>query len=1641
MESENRGFRSGIRHTVQPSENRKSGGFVLIAGARKGECAVFRANPGSAEEGEPGILWDEQGRQSAEDDESIGHHEEVCEFWSFGLYDLPCWLHHIARFPCRPPQPMEVKHVEEVQKLSAVISELELILHSAAAKPPDPLFCFDLLKNLHASIEHEPEESLQLMQRRSEDTLQALLLQGAGPPNRRLLAGALVRVIERGDSISVYSRVSCLQGWFFEKGEKRATAVVGALEALTTITRVFGTRIASSLTETVNVVSRLLRNAEPSVRNASLQLLLAAIEVMKGAGPTSAYTDAVRALSGYGVRDRSALVRETTAHCIQALAVTGGPGLAGGALDSMAQLCVKAVDDPAQAVRDAFAAALGAVVALGLNPSAQIVPRGKSSAAPPKAMDNAIQKYLTTPFVRAPASRSKEIRLAIAMAWVALLQSLRAQYGVADMDLVPYGMQALALLPAYARSIDSQAQACALYILQVGLVEQMGEEAQREFTRTLTHQLTASDMGPHMLVAALRTLSHLLNTLGEVTQAAREALDYGLLATLSNSSPAVRVEAARTIKVLAQVDASRAHSFILSGFTALRALRETMNTEKGERLKLTLDSLHGQALMLSALLVLGPKLPLGLPSSLSLSILDMAQQMVLSPGQLPAAAAADHEAGWILIASLLLSMPKEEVARREVEFLALWTMPFGGSCADRVKRIDAASLPGELNCWSAAMDALRAFIVSYVVPNLATPSVAETINPIMGYLSGALTYIASSTLGEASSSVKQHAELFIVRTLNTFHALPDPALYRHLHPMLIDICTAPFRETASYPSSSLLRTLLEPSDSNLGPWFPGRDVLEDELRALEGGMDGVIASVWEDDTSTFPQSVPLGVALVDSMLRCFIALFPIQVPMSKVALVDTLSVAVKGNKRQALRVSATANACVVVVGTLKAMVARKAKEEDAETLRRIQALVQSFVASDPSNPAFKRASAEALGLLARLGDDLFAVRLIRSLLAEGEAATDPSTRAAVALAFGSVLRSVGGIALSSFISPVVQFLMAMARAPGEHLGHIWALHALWLAADAAGLSYTPHVQATLSLLMDVLLSDDHVAAGLPQSVARLVNALVAVFGPELLPGSTVFYRCKCILDDISQRNDPAAQLECVLYTQQLVLFAPQAMPLHHHVTTLRATLTSRQPSLRFAAISTLRHMCEREPAAMVSEQIEEDLFSMLDNETDPRVISGVCMALERLLEAACPTYPSRWLRLCKNVVSSSALPSSSFQKLFVAALPRFFSPTLSTLRPLPPRPFPPLSSSRKTALPTHLCLVLPTHPGHIIFFQVLAASATRRAGEAKEVAGEGRKGEAGEDEEDDESMVAAGGDGARTGGAAGAGAGAGGAGGGGGAGKGGGAGIGGGTPIGGVGGGGGGAVRRGVSLPVALPGGLDPVHFDASSQSTQESSIPLFFSEANKAACPSCHPPVVVTPRCLSWLSYVVPLPAALHGASPGCPTWCLSRLPYMVGSDPAHFDITVAKHKVDARRQAGRESGGGSAQQADWLVLHLGDLVAVAFQMATGSMEGVRPMGVSLLGTILDKFGHTEDPDFEGHILLEQYQAQYVSTVRTAMDAANNPLLLLAGARLADKVVSGRLRGSDESVVPRVMTLLATPLSKWDALGNWSYAEWVGFK
>lgn len=52
------------------------------------------------------------------------------------------------------------------------------------------------------------------------------------------------------------------------------------------------------------------------------------------------------------------------------------------------------------------------------------------------------------------------------------------------------------------------------------------------------------------------------------------------------------------------------------------------------------------------------------------------------------------------------------------------------------------------------------------------------------------------------------------------------------------------------------------------------------------------------------------------------------------------------------------------------------------------------------------------------------------------------------------------------------------------------------------------IQATLLLVMEILLLDENGYLDLRQEIGHLINAIVAVLGPELSPGSTFFSRCK-----------------------------------------------------------------------------------------------------------------------------------------------------------------------------------------------------------------------------------------------------------------------------------------------------------------------------------------------------------------------------------------------------------------------------------------------------------------------------------------------------------------------------------------------------
>ena len=72
-------------------------------------------------------------------------------------------------------------------------------------------------------------------------------------------------------------------------------------------------------------------------------------------------------------------------------------------------------------------------------------------------------------------------------------------------------------------------------------------------------------------------------------------------------------------------------------------------------------------------------------------------------------------------------------------------------------------------------------------------------------------------------------------------------------------------------------------------------------------------------------------------------------------------------------------------------------------------------------------------------------------------------RAALALAAGTIHRTKGGMAMRSSVGLTVNTLLAVGRASASPVLHMWIVHALWLVANAAGLSFVPHVQVSPTL--------------------------------------------------------------------------------------------------------------------------------------------------------------------------------------------------------------------------------------------------------------------------------------------------------------------------------------------------------------------------------------------------------------------------------------------------------------------------------------------------------------------------------------------------------------------------------------------------
>ncbi|KAK2175422.1 hypothetical protein NP493_734g02011 [Ridgeia piscesae] len=133
-----------------------------------------------------------------------------------------------------------------------------------------------------------------------------------------------------------------------------------------------------------------------------------------------------------------------------------------------------------------------------------------------------------------------------------------------------------------------------------------------------------------------------------------------------------------------------------------------------------------------------------------------------------------------------------------------------------------------------------------------------------------------------------------------------------------------------------------------------------------------------------------------------------------------------------------------------------------------------------------------------------------------------------------------------------------------------------------------------------------------------------------------------------------------------------------------------------------------------------------------------------------------------------------------------------------------------------------------------------------------------------------------------------------------------------------------------------------------------------------------------------------------------------------------VSLSDVDPAQVVDPASGG----KVECLVSHLSELVRMAFIAATSDCDKLRLAGLAALQEIITKFAKVPEPEFPGHVILEQYQAQVGAALRPAFSPDTAPDVTSAACEVCSCWIgSGVAR--DLNDLRRVHQLLVSSLAK----------------
>ncbi|KAG6008585.1 hypothetical protein E4U21_004225 [Claviceps maximensis] len=402
-----------------------------------------------------------------------------------------------------------------------------------------------------------------------------------------------------------------------------------------------------------------------------------------------------------------------------------------------------------------------------------------------------------------------------------------------------------------------------------------------------------------------------------------------------------------------------------------------------------------------------------------------------------------------------------------------------------------------------------------------------------------------------------------------------------------------------------------------------------------------------DDLCVFPD--PPATEVINNAIQLFAFAFPLtpaKVQESVLEQIKTFASAGLLQRDAGRKAAITVNVALAILSSLKVAVKETRSQSGSVANLAVERLLQDMVRDLvlDQDQYVRSLGYASVARLCNVYGNAFTNQEIKYLVDTIVGNREPSARAGCAMALGAIQTKVGGMAAGYHLRTTLGILMSLCNDP-HPIVHYWALEALSLASDAAGLSFASYVPSTLGMLAQLYVSETHHAeissvismnleVELPTvaATAKCVDSLINVLGPDLQDANKSRDLIFTLVNQFKDENDVLVEKAALACLEHLSLYAPGQMHFGEYVQLLQRYLKSGNATLRDAAVDGLHNIMKREPKDVLREAedgFEEQLWLVLDSAPDHEGIRNI---VRNWMYQSCLVETTEWLQRFQTVL-------------------------------------------------------------------------------------------------------------------------------------------------------------------------------------------------------------------------------------------------------------------------------------------------------------------------------------------------------------------------------------------------------------------------